>query len=254
VNPRQRRGLLLLIVAAVAAVAVFVLIASYVATVRTEVGPLAPALRLRTDVSAFKPVTERMVEEVSVPRRWLPTTAVHTVDELRGMVASAPLVRGSYLQAGMLVPPPALAVGQREIAILVDAETGVAGKVRPGSVVDILATFQGSPGQAGTRASSKVIVRNARVLDVGSLERVSGSDLRGLLTQNQVVPVTFALSIKQSLVLTYAESFATKVRLALVGGGDSAPLGGSLTYEGVAATAPAPKGSAEPPTTTARGQ
>ena len=43
----------------------------------------------------------------------------------------------------MLVAPPELAPGQREVAILVDAETGVAGKIGPDSVVDIVGTFEG---------------------------------------------------------------------------------------------------------------
>ena len=254
-NPRQRRGMLLLIIAAVGAVGVFTLVASYVASVRTEVGPRVPVLRLRTGVEAFQPVTPRMVEEVQVPRRWLPETAVQRLDALHGLVAGSDLARGSYLQSDMLVPPPALAPGQREIAILVDAETGVAGKVKRGSYVDIFATFQENQTQGGNRArsSSRVIVRNARVLDIGSLEEVSTPDIRGLLTPNQVVPVTFALSVKDSLVLTYAESFATKVRLALIGGGDNTPAKGNLAYEGTVAapgaTPPAGRTAAATPTT-----
>jgi pilus assembly protein CpaB len=247
VNPRQRRGMLLLIIAAIGGLAVFGLVASYVSSVRTEVGPRVPVLRLRGDVEAFRPVTARMVDQVEVPRRWLPDTAVQAVEDLQGMVAGADLRRGSYLQADMLVPPPALEPGQREIAILVDAETGVAGKVERGSYVDIFATFQSTAGSR-TRSSSKVIVRSARVLDVGSLERVSTPSLGGLITPNQVVPVTFALSIKDSLVLTYAESFATKVRLALIGSGDTVDIKGSLVYEGGAAR-PAPS-QPKPPSTT----
>jgi hypothetical protein len=67
------------------------------------------------------------------------------------------------------------------------------------------------------------------------------------------VPVTFALSVQESLILTFAESFATKVRLALIGGGDhvnpNAPnvyTGGATVVQspsrGVTSTAPAPNG------------
>ena len=38
-NPRQRRGLLLLVLSGLGLLAVFVLVASYVADVRTEVDP-----------------------------------------------------------------------------------------------------------------------------------------------------------------------------------------------------------------------
>ena len=64
----------------------------------------------------------------------------------------------------MIGSPPELATGEREIAILVDAETGVAGKISPGSIVDIVATFGGNDqegvppgvqrGRARARASS----------------------------------------------------------------------------------------------------
>ena len=46
----------------------------------------------------------------------------------------------------MLVPPPQLQEGQREEAILVDASTGVAGRVRPGDLVDVIASYAAEQG------------------------------------------------------------------------------------------------------------
>jgi pilus assembly protein CpaB len=251
-NPKQRRGVLFMVVAAFGAAAIFFMVASYVASVQAAVGDYESVLRLRTDVPAYKAVTGNLVEEVKVPRRWLPPTAVNSKAELRGQVASTQLRRGSYLQADMLTPPPSLAPGQREIAILVDAETGVAGKIQSGGLVDIYATFEGSKG---VPASSKVVVRQARIIDVGAVERISdqNAEQSGGFQADQVVPVTFALSVQESLILTFAESFATKVRLALIGGGDhvnpNAPnvyTGGATVVQspsrGVTPTAPAPNG------------
>lgn len=215
-NPRRRRGVLLLAVAAVGALVVFASVSAYVADVNAKVGPTGPVLRLRQDAPAFGPVTPEMVERVEVPERWVPATAIRGEREIVGLVAGTDLPRGSILQAGMLVPAPRLAPGQREIAILVDAETGVAGKIGPDSVVDIYATFD---DDAGT-SRSQVIVTRARIIDVGVPESVSGVTETGGFGEGRVVPVTFALSVQDALVLTYAESFATKVRLALVGGGD----------------------------------
>ena len=45
-NPRQRRGLLLLVIAGLGLLGVFVLVASYVADVRTEVDPKVELLAL----------------------------------------------------------------------------------------------------------------------------------------------------------------------------------------------------------------
>jgi pilus assembly protein CpaB len=230
-NPKQRRGVLFIVLATLGAGAIFFMVASYVASVQAAVGDYESVLRLRTDVPPYKAVTGDLVEEVKVPRRWLPPTAVNTKAELRGQVASAQLQRGSYLQADMLTPPPSLAPGQREIAILVDAETGVAGKIQPGGLVDIYATFEGSKGVA---ASSKVVVKQARIIDVGAIERITDQNPEepGAFQADQVVPVTFALTVQESLILTFAESFATKVRLALIGGGDTSNPNAPNVYTG----------------------
>lgn len=220
-NPRQRRGAFLVLVAAVGAIAVFVAVAGYVSDVRSEVGPMATVLRLRRDATAFAPITADMVEEARLPARWAPSTAARTRREVLGLVAGTDLPRGSILQAGMLVPAPGLAPGQREIAILVDAETGVAGKIVPGSLVDIYATFD---GEEDGRSRSEIIVSRARIIGVGSPETVSDNDRGGTFAEGKVVPVTFALSVQESLVLTFAESFATKVRLALIASGDDTSL------------------------------
>jgi pilus assembly protein CpaB len=236
-NPKQRRGVVFLILAGLGAAAIFFMVASYVASVQAAVGDYAPVLRLRTDIPPYKAVTADLVDEVKVPRRWLPSTAVNTKAELRGLVASTALKRGSYLEQDMLTPPPALNPGQREIAILVDAETGVAGKIRSGGLVDIYATFEGGKG---VPAASKIVVRQARIIDVGAVERITGQDEKDNFQADQVVPVTFALTVPESLALTYAESFATKVRLALIGGGDNTNPNVPNVYTGGATVVQSP--------------
>lgn len=216
-NPRQRRGVLLLGLAAVGAVVVFVAVASYVSDVRSQVGPTATILQLTIDVPAFSSVEPSAITPVEVPVRWMPDAALRNSVELVGMVAGTDLVAGSVLQQGMLVPPPQLEPGQREIAILVDAETGVAGKIGPGSLVDILATFAGEEERG---PSSQVIVSGARIIDVGLPTAQAGVSPDGAFAEDQVVPVTFALGVQEGLVLTYAEAFASSVRLARVGEGD----------------------------------
>ena len=45
----------------------------------------------------------------------------------------------------MLVTPPEINQGEREVAILVDAATGVAGKIAPGRQVDVIASYGAVP-------------------------------------------------------------------------------------------------------------
>src|SRR5690606_41410198 len=64
---------------------------------------------------------------------------------------------GSLLQNSMVIPAPELEAGEREIAIMVNAETGVAGKVSRQSRVDIYATFpsDGDADSCATRVRSE---------------------------------------------------------------------------------------------------
>ncbi len=211
-NPRQRRGVLLIALAAVGAVAVFLSVTNYVAEVRSQVGPVVQVLRLAQDAPPYVALTPDMVEPVEVPERWGPENAVSDPLELAGLVPTVLLPAGTVLQNGMLVPPPQLAPGQRELAINVDAETGVAGKIASGDLVDIYATF---PGSEANPAQAVIVVEQAQIIDVGTPVATEETTSTGAFDQGQVVPVTFALSVDESLRLAYIESFAQTVRLAL---------------------------------------
>lgn len=212
-NPRQRRGLLLIGIALVGAVAVFLAVSGYVSDVRTQVEPLAQALVLNEDVEPYQPIGDR-VQTITVPERWLPEGVLQSAAELGDLVSTVPLPSGTMLQDGMLVQPPRLEEGQRELAILVDAETGVGGKIAPNTAVDIYATFD-SEGQGGAPPEASIVVENAKIIDVGVQTTTTQPTQAGAFEEEEVVPVTFALSVDESLRLTYIESFSTSVRLAL---------------------------------------
>lgn len=216
-NPRQRRGAVLMLLASIGAVAVFVAVLSYVSSVRAEVGDFRTVLQLKDDVPANSSISRSMIEEHKVPKKWLGGTFLSDVDQLDGKVAVKDLSAGSYLNDGMVTDAPKLQAGQREIAILIDAETGVAGKVQPGSYVDVYATF--TTTQESQKPCAIRVLGSARVVDVGQLRSQKKQGQQGQADLESVVPVTFALSPKDSLTLTYAESFASKLRLALVGPG-----------------------------------
>ncbi len=224
-NPRQRRGILLLTLSALGLLGVFVLVAGYVADVRTEVDPKVTVLALAKPAEKDKAISDDMIKTMELPRRWVSQTALRDRARLIGQVALADIPAGSLLQEGMIGSPPELATGEREIAILVDAETGVAGKISPGSIVAIVATFAGDE-QQGVKAESNVVVPGARIIDVGQPELKGGNGVQDQAADPaQVVPVTFALKPKEALTVTYAESFAAEVRLALLRPGEDSELG-----------------------------
>jgi pilus assembly protein CpaB len=221
-NPRQRQGLLLVAVAAIGLIGVFVLIAGYVSSVSKQVGPKIQVLQLTRPVSQYQPLTTNVLGEVSVPAKWAPHNSLRDPGQLAGLVAGVALPAGTVLQQGMLIAPPALKPNQQEIAIYVDPETDVAGHVTPGSLVNVIATFQSSRNGV-TTSSARVVVPDAQVLSVGvptTQSAPSTGSSQGAV-QNQVVPITFALTAQQVLQVSYAESFAQKVRLSLVAPGSS---------------------------------
>ncbi|MGW1543359.1 Flp pilus assembly protein CpaB [Streptomyces sp. NPDC002309] len=229
-NSRQRRGVILLLLSVLCALGAFAGVLSVIDDVQSKVGPEVTAYRVKDDVAPYTALTADRFERVEMPERWLSRNAVTDLRQLRGKIAVTTLREGSLLQSDMIVDQPALRPGQQEVAIMIDAATGVAGKITPGSTVNVYATFAGE--REGDPAQSKIIVTNARVIDVGELTALEpGGDDR-TRRSTDAVPITFALSTLDAQRLTYAESFAERVRLALVApGGDTTVPDADRTYE-----------------------
>ncbi|KPH97474.1 Flp pilus assembly protein CpaB [Actinobacteria bacterium OK074] len=218
-NSRQRRGVILLVLSALCAIGAFAGVLSVIRDVNSKVGPEVTAYRLKSDIAPYKELTAAQFEQIEMPKRWLSDTAVTSLSQIRGKIAVTQLEKGSLLQTDMIVARPELQAGQQEIAIMIDASTGVAGKINPGSNVNIFATFA-ADGSKGTD-ESRLIVTNARVLDVGKLTALDPNQSANEQRDNatQAVPITFALDTTDAQRVAYAESFAVHVRLALVAGG-----------------------------------
>ncbi|GAA2735487.1 Flp pilus assembly protein CpaB [Streptomyces nogalater] len=222
--------MILLILSALCALGAFAGVLSFVHDVNTKVGPETTAYRVRSEVKPYTALDTDQFEKIEMPRRWLSGNAVTDLAQIRGKIAVTTLRAGSLLQTDMIVDRPALQPGQQEVAIMVDAATGVAGKITPGSLVNVYATFEGR--KEGDPDQSKIIVTNARVLDVGRITALDpdGDDSRRRPTD--AVPITFALSTLDAQRVTYAESFAQRVRLALVApGSETSVPDQDRTYE-----------------------
>ncbi|MEV8566987.1 Flp pilus assembly protein CpaB [Streptomyces sp. NPDC051322] len=223
-NSRQRRGVVLLLLSVLCAIAAIVGVLSVIRNVNSKVGPEVTGYRVRHDIAPYKQLTAGDFEQTKLPKRWLSPNAVTDLGQVRGKIAVTTLHTGSLLQSDMLVEQPELATGEQEIAIMIDAATGVAGKITPGSAVNIYATFKGD--DKGVPDTSKVIVSNARVVDVGKLTALDPNQNPSdrTRTATEAVPITFALKTLDAQRVAYAESFATHVRLALVAAGGSEPV------------------------------
>ncbi|MEV6551654.1 Flp pilus assembly protein CpaB [Streptomyces sp. NPDC051597] len=227
-NSRQRRGVILLLVSVLCAAGAFAGVLSVIHDADSKVGPEVTAYRVKNDIKPNTALQPGQFSRTTMPKRWLSRNAVTDLSAIRGKVAVAALRSGSLLQTDMIAERPALRPGEQEIAIMIDASTGVAGKIQRGSSVNIFATF--AAAKQGETPQSKIIVSGARVLDVGTLTPLDpGRDDRNKTTE--AVPITFALGTLDAQRVAYAESFAQHVRLALVApGGDSTVPPGDRTY------------------------
>ncbi|WOX22365.1 Flp pilus assembly protein CpaB [Streptomyces solicathayae] len=222
-NSRQRRGVVLLLLSVLCAFAAFAGVLSVISDVNSKVGPEVTAYRLKTDIAAYSKLTPAQFEKVKMPKRWLSSTAVTDISVIDQKTAVTGLRRGSLLQEDMIVQRPALENGQQEIAIMIDAATGVAGKITQGSLVNIYATFAGDELGKGKPSESRIIVVNAKVLDVGQLTALEPTKEDRNQAAN-AVPITFALNTLDAQRVAYAESFAANLRLALVAKGSPTTL------------------------------
>ncbi|MFI5757358.1 Flp pilus assembly protein CpaB [Streptomyces sp. NPDC051569] len=229
-NSRQRRGVILLLLSVLCAFGAFAGVLSVISDVNSKVGPEVAAYRLKADVAPYTQLTEEQFEKISMPKRWLSENAVADLSVVNGKIAVTQLKKGSLLQDDMIVKRPALANDEQEIAIMIDAETGVAGKITPGDLVNIFATF--GPQEKGDKAQSRIIVPNAKVIDVGRITALEPKEEDNNRTGvQQAVPITFALKTKDAQRVAYAESFAAHVRLALLADGSPTTLRpGENTY------------------------
>ncbi|TXS11927.1 Flp pilus assembly protein CpaB [Streptomyces sp. adm13(2018)] len=204
---------MLLLLSVLCAIGAFAGVLAVISDVNSKVGPETTAYRIKENVAPYTPLKANQFEKISMPERWLSETAVTDLRQIEGRIAVTQLRAGSLLQSDMIVEQPELQPGQQEIAIMIDAATGVAGKITAGATVNIYATFAGD--KKDEPSQSRMIVAGARVLDVGKLTPIRDRS-QGSARANEAVPISFALSTLDAQRVAYAESFAEHVRLALV--------------------------------------
>ena len=221
-NPRQRRGVIFMLLAGLTALGLFVVAVNYVSSVNSKVSPETTVYKAARPIEAYAVIRKSDLTPVSVPERWISPQAIKDENSVVGRRVSFNLSEGTYLGTDMLLPPSALQENEREIALTVDAKTGIAGRVRTGDKVDVYAVFGDSVGNG----TSKVLVRAVRVVSVRGVETRTKQTSDSRLDETQVIPVTLALSPTAALAVTYADAFATSVRLVglapEVGSGDRA--------------------------------
>ena len=213
---RRRRGVLLLLVAALAGSMAAARVREQERALRAEVGPLVPVVVARAAIperTRFDPrVVAGLLAVARVPARFLPPAAIRDPLDAVGSVSAIRLPRGAYVTSGALRhasdPRAALRRGERAIDVEVSGGVRLAAVGGPGARVDVVVTTE--PRAGAPRAF--VAADGAELL---ALRRGDGG--RAI--------ATLRVPVKQAVFLTAATSFGRDARLLIRPPGDRSPAG-----------------------------
>jgi pilus assembly protein CpaB len=140
-------------------------------------------------------IQDNMVEMRQVPKEAAIDAGFSDKAEVIGRVASWAILKGCPIGAVQLAPkgtPAGMAVrirdGFRAVAVKIDESAGVAGWIKPGSRVDVVALLD-NPERGMNQSISKVILQNTEVLAVGQDSGKTG-DTAAALSRSVTLLVT----------------------------------------------------------------
>lgn len=166
-----------------------------------------------SDIPSGTTVGANMVRLAQISQTALHPEAVITPGEVIGRITKAPIVQGEQILRNRLLPAgvtPSLSFaipgGKRAVSVAVNEVVGVAGFVKPGDRVDILATID-SPDRENTVTST--VLQDVEVLAIAQ-DMEEQVDKKPKVTTT----VTLAVTLDEAQKVTLAEETGV-LRLAL---------------------------------------
>lgn len=163
-----------------------------------------------TKIPANTEIRANMLAWKKIPKEALHLDAVQNLQDAQGRITANDIFAGEQVLWSRLLPKgtvPGLSYNipedKRAVTVAVNEVIGVAGFIKPGDKVDVIATFAFDPPQSTT------ILQNVTVLAIAQ-EMQSDAEQKAKLSTS----VTFALSPSQAERLVLAESLG-EIRLAL---------------------------------------
>lgn len=188
----------------VAALLAFVAVYGALRAVAAPETPGTPVVTVLADVPGGSALTRDQVTVRSVPAELVPRAAVVSLEAAVGRTPAGPLTGGSILTEAALVGPGLSGSAPGRVVVPARlADAGIAGVIRVGDAIDVMATDPGS-GEVARVAS------RARVAAIPAPD--GGSALVGTGPQDEVL-VLLDVSRTESLDLTRA---AATSRLSIV--------------------------------------
>ena len=206
--------------------------------------PTQSVVVARADVGTANALTPAELTLVDWPAALVPAGSIHSVAGAEGRVTRRPLVAGEpVLESALFAAgtdgglPAVISPKHRAVSVKVDSVIGVAGFVKPGSRVDVLATVR-RVDQQKSLPYSKVILQDVKVLAIDQkLEEARDGDAQLV----SVVTLEVEPEAAQKLIYSAHEG---KLQLALRTPGDDDKL--ELASTGVRDVLGAPKKAAKP--------
>lgn len=221
--PRNRVLAAALCLAAVAAILVY----AYMSRLSDESRQPVAVVAASKDIPARTIITQDMVRVNDFPRKLIPPNAAVSIDSVVGKVALQTIKEGNPISMNQLAPRGA-ALGlsyavpplMRAVTVALDPIIGVAGFLKPGDHVDVVATFDVNDGTI-----TKTVLQDVELLAIGS-QVVEGEidPGTGKPAKPQTQPnATLAVTPQDAEKLILAESKG-KLRLTLRYYGDQAKV------------------------------
>jgi len=168
----RSRGMLMLLIAAIAGLGAVLLAARWMQSQNSGQGRVAVAY---TEIPLGSSITPEMVQMVEWPQGNLPPGAFTELEKVHGRVVTGTLQRGEPVLEARLAPvgtkgglSAVVPAGKRAMTVRVNDVVGVAGFALPGTFVDVMVNTQteGSKNNDRDNTISKIVLDRILVLAV----------------------------------------------------------------------------------------
>lgn len=198
-----------------------------------------PVLVAKKDISKGTVIDAEMLETAIVPNQFVQPQAVASLDRISGMSTIAPISKGEQISLTKLSYPrqveggglaEATPIGKRAITISVDNISSLAGMIKPGDYVDVIAIIpvpvQTPEGKQATQPAVVPLFQNVLVLAIGQeigvakQEQQEEGRYRREEAREPSPLITLALSPQEANLIAFVQEQA-KIRLVLRSPADS---------------------------------
>ena len=231
-NPRRRRGLLLLCVALASGGLAASQVHERERRAAERLGPEVEVLVAARDIRAGARVARGAIGLRRVPVRFVPPDALPSTETVVGARTAAAVAAGGYLTASLFEDGKqgedgGLRRGERAVTVEV-AGAGAVATPQPGARVDVLvSTEPGAGGGRTTMALAGVELLRVEARPASAYEAGEGADPSTAASPTALA--TLRVSLDQAIYLTAADNFAREIRLLPRPQGDHSGAGETVS-------------------------